>query len=173
MRYVIAVDVGIRNLGLCVFDFVTGKFVFWDNVPLMTGKYMPSENVRYVHEFVQRYEVYFSQAGTILIERQMRCNMRIVEAILQAMYYNICVIVNARQVKAHYDLSTRNYRQNKIRAVEWAKEFVLANPNVFSTNLSAFHDTRKQDDLADALLLVCYYLDTYSNQLTSEVEPFA
>jgi len=28
---------------------------------------------------------------------------------------------------------------------------------------------KKQDDLADSLLLVMYYLDTYSNQLTGDL----
>ena len=31
-----------------------------------------------------------------------------------------------------------------------------------------FLNNKKQDDLADSLLLVCYFLDTYSNQLSSD-----
>ena len=36
----------------------------------------------------------------MLVERQIRCNMRIVEAIIQAMYYEICIVINARSIKA-------------------------------------------------------------------------
>ena len=63
----------------------------------------------------------------MLVERQIRCNMRIVEAIIQAMYYEICIVINARSIKAHYGLGTKNYRMNKQRAVQWATDFIAAN----------------------------------------------
>jgi hypothetical protein len=166
-RYLIAIDVGIKNLGFCVFDFCTGKIVYWDCVNLIpNGKYIPSNNVDYVRSFVQKYEHYFDSAHKILVERQIRCNMRIVEAVLQTMYYNVCIVVSARSVKMHYDLSTKNYRQNKQKAVLWASEFVKQNPNALEAEpINNWSSYKKQDDLADALLLVMYYLDTYSNQL--------
>ena len=73
----------------------------------------------------------------------------------------------------HYNLSTKNYRANKQRAVDWAKLFVLHNTDVFQDGLKQFRDAEKQDDLADALILLLYYLDTYSNQLTASIlDPF-
>ncbi len=169
MRYAIAIDVGIKNLGLCVFDFVAAKFVFWDNVSLVpNGRYVPAYNVHYVREFVKRYQSFFEEAACVLVERQMRCNMRIVESVIQTLYYDVCTIINARSVKAHYNLGTKNYRMNKQRAVEWAEVFVDNNPNAFSSGVTtAFTHKQKKDDLADALLLITYYLDTYSNQLSS------
>ena len=57
MRYVIAIDVGIKNLGLCVFDFTTAKFVYWDNVSLVpNGRYLPCNNVQYVRDFIMLRE---------------------------------------------------------------------------------------------------------------------
>lgn len=169
MRYVIAVDVGIKNLGLCVFDFVTAKFVFWDNISLVpNGRYIPANNVQYVRDFIARYQSFFQEASCVLVERQMRCNMRIVESVLQALFFDICFVINARAVKAHYNLGTKNYRQNKQRAVQWAEKFVAHNPSAFTPGVtSAFEVQQKRDDLADSLLLVTYYLDTYSNQLSS------
>ena len=80
MRYVIGIDVGIKNLGICVFDFSTAKFVLWDNVALVpNGKYQPCNNVQYVREFTQRYESFFNEPCYVLVERQMRCNMRTTE----------------------------------------------------------------------------------------------
>ena len=168
MRYVVAIDVGIKNLGLCVFDFATAKFVFWENVTLTpNGRYMPCHNVQYVREFVDRYRGFFDEAAYVLVERQMRCNMRIVESILQTMFYDNCIIINARSVKAHYNLGTKNYRLNKQRAVQWAEEFVRNNAAAFVHGVSdSFERKNKKDDLADSLLLVTYYIDTYSNQLT-------
>ena len=31
MRYVIALDIGIRNMGICVYDNVCSKIVYWDD----------------------------------------------------------------------------------------------------------------------------------------------
>ena len=87
-----------------------------------------------------------------------------------SLFFERCVIISARSVKMHYDLSTRNYKQNKQRAVEWAKQFVSTTPNAFEDgSLAAFRCSKKQDDLADSLLLLMYYLDTYSNQFTSSI----
>ena len=168
MRYVIAIDVGIKNLGLCVFDFVTAKFIFWDNVSLVyNGRYIPANNVQYVRDFVERYACFFNEAGRVLIERQMRCNMRIIEAVLHSMFYNVCTVINARAVKAHYNLGMKNYRMNKQRAVQWAENFVSTNKETAFVHgvTENFTTQQKKDDLADSLLLVTYFLDTYSNQL--------
>ena len=55
--------------------------------------------------------------------------------------------------------------------MDWAKEFIARNPQAFNDGLvaRAFSGVKKQDDLADSLLLVMYYLDTYSNQLTGDL----
>ena len=37
--------------------------------------------------------------------------------------HEICIVINARSIKAHYGLGTKNYRMNKQRAVQWATEF--------------------------------------------------
>ena len=174
MRYVVAIDVGIKNLGLCVFDFTAAKFVYWDNVSLVpSGRYLPCQNVQYVRDFIKRFEHYFLDASHVIIERQMRCNMRIIEAVVHTMFFSKCLVINARCVKAHYGLGTKNYRQNKQKAIEWATRFVQMNEEVaFEKDVaSAFRDQNKKDDLADSLLLVTYFLDTYSNQL-EDTEPF-
>ena len=169
MSCVIAIDVGIKNLGICVYDFRYNKIVEWDNVALVpSGRYLPSQNVMYVREFVRRYRQYFNNAFQVLIERQMRCNMRIIESVIQSLYFEACTIINARSVKAHYDLSTRNYRLNKQKAIEWVEQYIERNSEIFASNpmlLRRFRSARKRDDLADSLLLLLYYLDTYSHQL--------
>ena len=170
---VVAIDVGIKNLALCAYDFVSNQVIHWDNVNLVpSGRYIPAQNVHYVREFVRRHEFLFLNAQAILIERQMRCNMRIIEAVLQSMFFDRCLVIHARSVKVHYGLSTRQYKTNKAKAVEWVEQYVANNPRAFKplsnapgTVANRFLQGRKQDDLADSLLLVLYYLDTYSNQL--------
>jgi hypothetical protein len=169
MQYVIAIDVGIRNLGICVFDFCSAKFIFWNNVPIVpNGRYIPSNNVKYVRDLLSRYESFFSNAHCVLVERQMRCNMRIIEAIIQTMFYDKCIVINPRSVKAHYSIGTKNYRMNKQKAVQWADRFITSNAAAFAPGVhETFLSNEKKDDFADALLMVTYYLDTYSNQLGS------
>ena len=123
MSLVIAIDVGIKNLAICAYDFISSKVVHWDNVSLVpNGRYVPAQNVQYVREFVQRHSHLFQAATVVIVERQMRCNMRIIEAVFQSMFYERCCVVHARSVKMHYGLSTRNYRANKAKAVEWVKQ---------------------------------------------------
>ena len=89
MSYVISIDVGIKNLGLCVFDFRNAKVVKWCNVSLVpSGRYIPANNVQYVRDFVAKHREYLDDAFVIIIERQIRCNMRIVEAVIQSMFYD-------------------------------------------------------------------------------------
>ena len=173
MSLVVAIDVGIKNLAVCAYCFLTSKVIHWDNVSLVpTGRYIPAMNVQYVRDFVMKHNHLFANAAVVVVERQMRCNMRIIESVLQTMFFDRCIVINARCVKAHYGLSTRNYRANKAKAVEWADNFVQNNPTAFQERMdfgsvsTRFTGTGKQDDLADALLLVMYYLDTYSNQVT-------
>ncbi len=167
MRYAIAIDVGLRNLGMCVFDFTLSKFIYWDNCSLIQGaRYTPSQNVRYVRDFIQRHQQYFDECMYLIVERQMRCNMRIIETVFHSMFYDRCYIIDPKSVKAHYNISLKNYKLNKARAVEWATDFVSSNPRAFisETPLANFTNHKKKDDLADALLLLAYFLDTYSLQ---------
>jgi hypothetical protein len=167
MSYVVAIDVGIKNLAVCAYDFVTNKIIHWDNVSLVpNGRYVPALNVQYVRDFVARHDHLFRYASAVLVERQMRCNMRIIEAVLQTLFYERCVVISPRCVKLHYSIGTRNYKQNKAKAVEFARFFVATNPALFAPDVAQRIAHGKQDDLADALILVLYYLDTYSNQLT-------
>ena len=108
-RYVVAIDVGIKNLGLCVFDFVTNMIVHWECANLVpSGRYIPANNVEYVRDFVKRNDYYFTNAATVLVERQIRCNMRIIEAVLNTLFFEKCIVISARSVKMHYNLSMKN-----------------------------------------------------------------
>jgi hypothetical protein len=177
MSYIIAIDVGVKNLGVCIFDFRCAKIVEWANIDLVTqGRYLPQHNVTYVRNFIHRFKPYFDDLFALVIEKQMRMNMRIIESVFEALFFEHCVRVSPRSVKVHYDISTKNYAGNKRKAVEWAMQFVANNPKTFKSCggclIDKFQTAKKQDDYADALLLLMYYLDTYSNQLTTAVPDF-
>lgn len=166
MQFVIGIDVGITNLGMCVFDLNTSRIEYLARLPLVSGKYMPSRTVEYVREFVQKRAFYFENAARVLVERQMRANMRVIEAVFQVMHYDRCIVMAPRAVKMHYNISTGNYNSNKTSAVDWVDAFIKCNPEAIdSVQEAEYLASKKRDDMADAALLVLYYLDTYSNQL--------
>ena len=172
MSYIVAIDVGVKKLGICVWDFDTAKIAHLSTVSLVPrGRHVPGDNVKYVRGFTARFKHYFDDAKVVLIERQMRVNMRIIESVIQALYYEKCIVVSPRLIKMHYDLSTKSYRGNKAKAVEWATEFALNNPSAFAPGITKEYSlSKKKDDMADALIMVLYYLDTYSDQLTVDDE---
>ena len=161
MSYLIAVDVGIVNVGLCIYDVRCKKIVLWDCVKL--AHYVkPSTLVQSVFEFVGRYQHYFDDAKQVLVEKQMRCNMRIIESVLHGLFFNRCKVIMPRCVKMHYKLSGKDYRENKAKAVLWTRAYVPLQTALFADNVGdVFEKSNKKDDLADALLLLLYYMHTY------------
>jgi hypothetical protein len=143
----------------------TGKVCHWASQALVdAGRYAPARNVEYVITFLLKHRLFFEQAQRVLVERQMRVNMRIIESVLHALHYDRCLIVSPRAVKMHFGLSRGNYRLNKQAAVLWMQEFVARVPELFAPGLvDAALASPKQDDLADALLMIIYFTDTYSN----------
>jgi hypothetical protein len=164
MQYIIAIDVGIKNLGMCVYDKTLAKVVYWNSTALVeAGRYSPMRNVEYVFAFMNKHAEYFQNASALVIERQMRVNMRIIEAVFQALCFPICTVLSPRLVKMHYDLSRNNYRLNKQAAVTWMRTYTSEHTDFFDAELAKAAEVHtKQDDLADALLMLVYYLETYS-----------
>ena len=167
MSYIIAIDVGIKNLGFVVYDCDDCCVCEWLRVDITNGtKYVPSQNVTYTHDFVKQHANYFAKAHIVLVERQMRVNMRIIESVFHSMFYDRCLIIPAQAVKMHFDISMRNYKQNKRRAVEWVNchwdTFMPKFVNNLDTWLPIWKKELKQDDLADSMLMTLYYLNTYS-----------
>lgn len=165
-RYIIAVDVGIKNLGLSIFDIQTKELKVWGRYSICKSRpYQPAKNVEYVRQLIQDHATYFANAHKVLIERQMRVNMRIIESVFHALYYERCIIMPAQVVKMHFHLNKGNYKANKRAAVDFIQlRFQDLLPAMLG-NCAEMSDVwaseSKQDDLADSLLMILYYLDTY------------
>ena len=158
MLLIVAIDVGIKNLGYCAIRSEPSKLVYevieWANEQLTEGSYQPMKNVDYIQSFVQRHAHLLEEAQLIVIERQMRVNMRIIEAVLHALHYDRCIVVPARTIKAHYGLCMRNYRLNKLAAVDHVHKLL---ESTRSDWLPFFVSARKKDDLADAFLMAHFF----------------
>lgn len=173
MSYIISIDVGIRNLGFVVYDTTTQNVVEWKRVDICKeGKYFPYKNVQYALDFMNEHANYFANCQLLLVERQMRVNMRILEAVFQSQMYDRCVVVQAQSVKMHFSIACRNYKQNKRRAVEWLTFHWNTFAGKYVLNINAWQQTwlcsNKQDDLADCMIMLLYYLNTYSDSVKKQ-----
>tara|TARA_B110000977_G_scaffold176609_1_gene232483 strand:- start:127 stop:639 length:513 start_codon:yes stop_codon:yes gene_type:complete len=167
MSYIVVVDVGIKNLGLLVYDSNSKRVCLWERVDITEGtKYVPSNNVHYIHSLIDKHAQYFASAHLVIVERQMRVNMRIIEAIFQSRFADKCKVINAQSVKMHFSISMRNYKQNKKKAVEWLDCHWNTVLSKFVSNqseiLPLWVAESKKDDLADSMIMMLYYLNTYS-----------
>lgn len=163
-------------LGICVYDFRSHKVVHWSVDSLVPkGKHRPRDNVRYVTDWVSHNRHWFDNAFALVIEQQMRVNMRIIAAVIETLFFNYSKVhvIPPRHVKVHYGLSTGQYATNKKAAVDWVTLWVRENGRtaVLRECEREWDRARKRDDLADSLLLVLYYLDTFSNQLVDHITP--
>ena len=69
MSLIVSIDVGVKNLAICAYDLITNRIVHWDNVSLVNGRYIPSLNVSYVRQFVEKHAEIFDNAMMVVIER--------------------------------------------------------------------------------------------------------
>ena len=78
-------------------------------------KHRPRDNVRYVTDWVSHKRHWFDNAFAIVIEQQMRVNMRIIAAVIETLFFNYSkvYVIPPRHVKVHYGLSTGQYATNK------------------------------------------------------------
>ena len=164
-EYIISIDVGIKNLGFAVLEASSNNLVVWKRVNLVTSNtYQPFRNVEYIHQFIENHATYFADAKLVIIERQMRVNMRIIESVVHSMFYGRCMVVQAQHVKLHFGLNKRDYRKNKQAAVDFVNEQMEHSephiPNLHTWNAHWVQEG-KQDDLADALIMLMYYVRTF------------
>jgi hypothetical protein len=146
---VVAIDVDIKNLSYCALR--DGAIVEWANVSLVEGTYRPSDSVHYVKRFTEVHAALLDAADLIVVEKQMRANMRIIASVLHALYYDKYKAVHARSVKARFGLSRPSYRLNKRAAVDWVLDN-LQDANWFVR----FQESPKKDDLADSYLMALF-----------------
>ena len=164
---IVAIDVGIRNIAHCAMD--GGRVVAWANEPLCEGNYAPADTVSHVMAYVRRHRSLLDAADKVVIERQMRVNMRVVEAALHALFYDKCAVVHARSVKQRYGLCKRNYRLNKQAAVGFVETLLAERPECPWT--VHFDRSRKQDDLADAYVMALFFSEQQPSSAQCPAQP--
>jgi len=159
----LSIDVGIRNLAMCMIDEDTQAIKHWD----VSG--VPPEHKDGLYPCFRDHlneKKWILDAKTILIEKQPGQNkrMKTVENFLNA-YFVIklpkseTIIYDARhKVPDVVGSGKTRYRQRKQTAISRCKDFIEQGPNNKNW-IEHFTKSKKKDDLADTVLQALSYIN--------------
>lgn len=161
----LSIDVGIRNLGICLIDTETKKIKHWD----ATG--IPPQHTNGLFVCLRdhlRNRPWVLEATKILIEKQPDKNktMKSVENFLHS--YFLCNDLDVQIYDARHKIpdvigpGRAMYLKRKKASVSRCSEFIThTNPEL----VEWFNSQKKKDDLADTVMQALSYID---NTIKSE-----
>jgi hypothetical protein len=169
----LSIDVGIKNLAMCLIQESDCKVVHWD----VSG--VPPKHRDGLFPSIRNHlddRKWVLDAKTVLIEKQPGVNktMKTVENFLHA-YFVIknptseVIIYDARhKVPDVVGAGKTKYRQRKQASVDRCRDFIK-NSNVNAHWMDTFVASKKKDDLADTVLQALSYINR--RVVTSEKKP--
>lgn len=170
---VLSIDVGIKNLGVCIYERDEKKIIYWDVLVLTNKGYASARDVKQLFDkMLESVCVDF-----VIVEKQPSRNvrMRVIEHMI-LMYWTMKDVVNISYSSKH-KLSEqvgefkgkKNYRERKKISIQIVSEMMKTDP--YGT---FFEQSRKKDDLSDSYLQALSYLgvkipvmDRYGNKYSS------
>jgi hypothetical protein len=154
---VVGIDVGYRNLGMAVVrDGDWARPVYWQVENLLPGKKYSEEALyQATRAWCRKYAYFLDEAKAIVLERQMTQKFAVMNTVIRTLYHDKTIVAHPATVGALHRLPST--RAEKKRAAVG-----LVNGNV------PVPKAAKQDDLADAMLLVTWYL--FSNHPSTKGE---
>ena len=160
----LSIDVGVRNLAMCMMTPVTRSLVQWEVGSLATRTH-PSVFVA-CREYLDA-RPWLLEADVVLIERQPDRN-KLVKSIEHFMHaYFVIKMPNAATMlyDARHkvpDIKGKGkalYRQRKLAAVQRCENFIQGHIENCSKWYAHFTESKKKDDLADTVMQALSYLD--------------
>lgn len=154
---VLSVDPGLKNLGFAyIVDGKLARFGVFNAVKRVHKK--QQKNYAYIVQRFSRFRM-FQEADVVVVERQMNQKMRCIATALVCFAWPRGLLVSPRSVKVHHGISMSNYRKNKAAAVELAPSYMSTSSRHTFRNLK-----HKRDDIADAVLMGFWYVETYGTE---------
>jgi hypothetical protein len=86
---ILSIDIGIRNFGFCFYDPNTKKIINWGTrnlTPSKSSDFIMSA-CNFFKDFEKEESKLFESVGSVVIEQQIRGNMRIIEAIIYTFFF--------------------------------------------------------------------------------------
>ena len=165
----LSIDVGIKNLAMCLIDSDTRVIHHWDvsGVPPEHADGLFKSMIRHLDE-----RPWTVTARTVLIEKQPDKNrkMKMVEHLLQAYFLIKCApgsevhLYDARhKIPDVAGPGKAQYRKRKQTSIDRCREFLEAPDSVNGHWLTEFVKSKKKDDLADTVMQALSYLKRPEN----------
>ncbi len=159
---ILSIDVGIKNLAMCMIDENTKVIHHWD----VSG--VPPEHQDGLFKSLAHHlnvKPWVLEATTILIEKQPDKNkkMKMVEHFLQAYFVIKCpnsetIIYDARhKIPDVVGSGKAQYRKRKNTSIERCQEFIKGDEN--SHWIPTFVASKKKDDLADTVMQALSFIN--------------
>lgn len=153
---VCAIDVGYRNFAYCFVNPSNWRQPLqwahedlWAPQPGRRQRPQEQDLVQIMWEWCQRHRLMLEQCDCIVLERQMRTNFKLMNTVVQALFYGKVVQVHPMTVGTFWNLpKTRDAKK-------------AAGINVVTHNGARFPNGRKLDDMADAWLMALYQMVQY------------
>jgi hypothetical protein len=159
---VLSIDVGIKNLAMCLIDENTKVILQWD----VSG--VPTEHEDGLFKSIVWHldqKPWVLTANTILIERQPDKNrkMKMVEHLLQAYFVIKCpksetILYDAKhKIPDVVGPGKAQYRKRKQTSIDRCREFIQSPEN--SHWVTEFVHSQKKDDLADTVMQALSFIN--------------
>ena len=155
---VCGIDVGIKNLAVCIRERETGEIVYLERIDLFDGKRTEPKHIIYCAEQYFRANNIFKSVCLCIIENQMQQTMHKVAYALEALFAQFCRAHSVHPVKIKNHFGTRKlkgYKQNKNAAVEWVRS------NLVGANLALFNEVDGKNDDVSRIMKGVTFLHSY------------
>ena len=160
---ILSIDVGIKNLAMCMIDSETREIKQWD----VSG--VPPESSHGLYKSLCKHldeRKWLSEATTILIEKQPPRNKKMVS--VQDFLHAYFIITNQTSETIIYDAKHKipdvagpgkaQYRKRKLTSIARCKEFIETG-DVNKHWIPEFTKSKKKDDLADTVMQALSYIN--------------
>ena len=163
MVFILSIDVGIKNLAMCLIDDTTKCIEQWD----VSG--VPPEHADGLFQSLKKHlddKPWVLTARTVLIEKQPDKNkrMKTVENFLHAYFVIKCpgtetIIYDARhKIPDVAGPGKARYRQRKQTSIDRCREFIMEG-EVNARWIPEFVKSKKKDDLADTVMQALSFIN--------------
>ena len=154
-----SLDIGIRNIGFCVYDTETDSVKHVEIIDLL---YMPNTKKRLpfgdqsvvflVRRAIEKRQALFDQCDVVGIEKQMTRRMVLIQLAFECLLDHQCIVlqISPRSVKTMFGTSRGVHKKNKEAAI--LQLYAILD----DTGKEKISQYRKKDDIADAILQAMY-----------------
>jgi len=169
---ILSIDVGIINLGMCLYDQGTKKILNW------TAQGVPPKHSDglfvTLRDHLRKLDTWALRADKVLIEKQPDKNkvMKSVEHFITAYY--LCNNLDVQLWDARHKIpdvigpGKEMYRRRKLTSVNRASDFIKENSTEW---VDWFSKQTKKDDLADSLMQALSYRIESVTEITKRPKP--